>query len=114
MLTENDICFSDEDEKALIDSVAVGEEYKIRGVIIVIWDENRNIEWIRRISTYDWFTQLLSKAVKIECVNDDCSIVRFVDSEGNELEQLTTTPEFGSVLSSNPTMYFGHATFTKK
>ena len=114
MLTEDNICFSDEDEQALIDSTEVGKQYSIPLVYVSIFNENGDIEWLRQIRTYTWFTQLLSKAVTIEGVNDDCSIVRFVDSKNNELEQLTTTSEFGSVLSSNPKIRFGDTTFTKK
>jgi hypothetical protein len=114
MLTEDNICFSDEDEQALIDSTEVGKQYSIPAVYVSIFNENGDIEWLRKINTYPWFVQLISKAVVIEGVNDDCSIVRFVDSDDNELDQLTTTSEFGSVLSSNPRILFGDTTFTKK
>ena len=113
MLTENDILFSETDRQALIDSVAEGNTYRIRGIIFNLKNENGEIEWLRKINTYDWFMNLLNKTKTIECVNEDCSIVRFLNSSGEEIEQLTTTPEFGSALASNPNIYIGHANFTK-
>lgn len=113
MLTEDDIFFSEVDRQALVDSVAEGEDYRIRGIIFNLKNENGDIEWIKKIQTYDWFMDLLNKTKTIECVEEDCSVVRFLDSSGEEIEQLTTTSEFGSALASNPNIYFGHANFTK-
>lgn len=113
MLTENDILFSETDRQALIDSVAEGEAYRIRGIIFNLKNEDGEIEWLRKINTYDWFMDLLNKTKTIECVEEDFSVVRFLNSSGEEIEQLTTTPEFGSALASNPSIYFGHANFTK-
>lgn len=113
MLTDNDIFFSETDRQALIDSVAEGEDYKIRGIIFNLKNENGEIEWIKRIDTYDWFMDLINKTKTIECVNENCSVVRFLNSSGEEIEQLTTTSEFGSALASKPNIYFGHANFIK-
>jgi hypothetical protein len=113
MLTDNDIFFSETDRQALIDSVAEGDSYRIRGIIFNLKNEDGEIEWLRKINTYDWFMNLFNRTKTIECVNEDCSIVKFIDYTGEEIEQLTTTPEFGSALASNPNIYFGHANFTK-
>jgi hypothetical protein len=114
MLTDNDIYFSDEDKAALIESTNVGDEYRIRGVYVIILDEQRNIETYKHLLTYDSFTNLLLRTTTIECVNDDCSTVRFLDYKGDELDQLTTTPELGSMLASNPEYAFGHNSFRKQ
>ena len=114
MLTDNDIYFSDEDKASLIESTNVGDQYSIRGVYVIIKDEQGDIETYKHLLTYDSFTDLLQKAKTIECVNDECSIVRFINRQGDELEQLTTTPELGSMLASNPTYAFGHTSFKKQ
>jgi len=114
MLTDNDIYFSDEDKAALIESTNIGEDYSIRGVYVIIKNEQGDIETYKNILTYDWFTDLLLRTTTIECVNDDCSIVKFLDYKGNELEQLTTTSELGSMLASNPSYAFGHTSFKKQ
>jgi len=113
MLTDNDIFFSETDRQALIDSVAEGEAYKIRGIIFNLKNEDGEIEWLKRIDTYDWFMDLLNRTKTIECVEEDCSVVRFFNSSGEEIEQLTTTSEFGSALASKPSIYFGHSNFKK-
>lgn len=113
MLTDNDIFFSETDRQALIDSVAEGQAYKIRGIIFNLKNEDGEIEWLKRIDTHDWFMDLLNKTKTIECVEEDCSVVRFLNSSGEEIEQLTTTSEFGSALASKPNIYFGHSNFTK-
>ena len=113
MLTDNDIFFSEADRQALVDSAAEGEAYTIRGIIFNLKDEDGNIEWQRRIDTYDWFMNLFNKTKTIECVNEECSVVKFIDYNDKEIEQLTTTPEFGSALASKPNIYFGHSNFIK-
>lgn len=113
MLTDNDIYFNDEDRAALTETLNVGDEYSIRGVIVIMKNEQGEVETAKQILTYNSFTDLLLRTTTIECVNDECSIVRFVNHKGDELEQLTTTPELGSMLASNPTYAFGQTTFKK-
>ena len=113
MLTEDDIFFSEADRQALIDSVDEGEAYRIRGIIFNLKNENGEIEWLKRIDTYDWFMDLLNKTKTIECVEEDCSVVKFIGYDKKEIDQLTTTTEFGSALASKPNIYFGHSNFTK-
>ena len=114
MLTDNDIYFSDEDKAALIESTNVGDQYSIRGVYVIIKDEQGDIETYKHLLTYNSFTDLLLRATTIQCVNDDCSTVRFLDYKGDELDQLTTTPELGSMLASDPEYAFGHTSFKKQ
>jgi len=114
MLTDNDIYFSDEDKAALIENTAAGEDYSIRGFYVYLKNEQGDIETYKNILTYDWFTDLLLRTTTIECVNDDCSIVKFLDYKGDELEQLTTTSELGSMFASNPSYAFGHTSFKKQ
>jgi hypothetical protein len=114
MLTDNDIYFNDEDRAALTEKLNVGDEYVVRGVIVIIKNEEGEVETVKQILTHTLFTDLLLKTTTIECVNDECSIVKFVNHKGDELEQLTTTPELGSMLASNPSYAFGHTTFKKQ
>jgi len=114
MLTDNDIYFSDEDKAALIENTAAGQDYRIRGFYVYLKNEQGDIETYKNILTYDWFTDLLLRTTTIECVNDDCSTVVFLDHKGNELDQLTTTSELGSMFASNPSYAFGHTSFKKQ
>jgi hypothetical protein len=114
MLTDNDIYFSDEDKAALVGSINAGDQYSIRGFYVYLKNEQGDIETYKNILTYDWFTDLLMRATSIECLNDDCSTVKFIDYKGDELDQLTTTSELGSMLASNPHYAFGHTSFKKQ
>jgi hypothetical protein len=114
MLTDNDIYFNDEDRAALTEKLNVGDEYVVRGVIVIMKNEEGEVETAKQILTHTLFTDLLLRTTTIECVNDECSIVKFVNHKGDELEQLTTTPELGSMLASNPSYAFGHTTFKKQ
>jgi hypothetical protein len=114
MLTDNDIYFNDEDRAALTETLNVGDEYSVRGVIVIMKNEQGEVETAKQILTHNSFTDLLLRTTTIECVNDECSIVKFVNHKGDELEQLTTTPELGSMLASNPSYAFGHTTFKKQ
>ena len=114
MLTDNDIYFNDEDRAALTETLNVGDEYRVRGVIVIMKNEEGEVETAKQILTHNSFTNLLQTTKTIECVNDECSIVRFINRQGDELEQLTTTPELGSMLASNPSYSFGHTTFKKQ
>jgi len=114
MLTDNDIYFNEEDREALTETLNVGDEYIVRGVIVIIKDEQGEVETVKQILTHNSFTDLLLRTTTIECVNDECSIVKFVNHKGDELEQLTTTSELGSMLASNPSYAFGHTTFKKQ
>lgn len=114
MLTDNDIYFNEEDRAALTETLNVGDEYIVRGVIVIIKDEQGEVETVKQILTHNSFTDLLLRTTTIECVNDECSIVKFVNHKGDELEQLTTTSELGSMLASNPSYAFGHTTFKKQ
>ena len=114
MLTDNDIYFNDEDRAALTEKLNVGDEYIVRGVIVIMKNEEGEVETAKQILTHTLFTDLLLRTTTIECVNDECSIVKFVNHKGDELEQLTTTPELGSMLASNPSYAFGHTTFKKQ
>lgn len=100
MIKDEDIIRNPEEVAA---NTPDGEKYSLQYVLFI---ENNNLpiyeaDILKVISvTYD-FKSLLKESDTIECVNDDCSVVRFLDKNGNELETLSTTAEFGYLLSSN-------------
>lgn len=114
MLTDNDILFNDNDESQLLETLNVGDEYHVPGTIVCIYNDDGKIEAAKQFSTHSWFIEILQNSSKIECVNDDCSIIKFVDINNNEINQLTTTSQLGSMLASNPKLHFGHSIRTKK
>lgn len=115
MLTDADVFFplTVEARDAAMENLAVGELLVIPSPIAAIWSSPGKLEVAKRIPTYQWFVEILVKSKTIECVNEDCSLIRFIDNSGNELAQWQTTSELGSILSSNPKITYGEITFTK-
>lgn len=100
MLTDKDIII---DSSALIAETPAGQRYSVEYLVFV---ENNGLpfyqaDYIKSVCITDDFKSLIRQSDTIECVNDDCSVVRFLDKDGNELETLSTTSELGSLLSSN-------------
>lgn len=100
MIKDEDIIRNPEDVMA---NTPNGEKYTLQYILFI---ENNNLpifeaDILKVISVTYEFKSLLKESDRIECVNDDCSVVRFLDKNGNELETLSTTAEFGYLLSSN-------------
>jgi hypothetical protein len=97
MLTDTDIYFSEGDLQSLLDEAVSGQE--IINEALAFYLNNAMVHYMHCKSM---FKTLVYTAVTVECVNDDCSTVRFLDKDGIELETLSTTSKFGSILSSKP------------
>jgi hypothetical protein len=97
MLTDIDIYFSEEDLQSLLDEAVSGQEVVNEALAFYI-----NDAMVHYMHCKPSFKTLVLTAVTVECVNDDCSTVRFLDRNSNELETLSTTSKFGSILASKP------------
>jgi hypothetical protein len=97
MLTDTDIYFSEEDLQSLLDEAVSGQEIINDALAFYI-----NDAMVHYMHCKPSFKTLVYTALTVECVNDDCSTVKFLDKDGIELETLSTTSKFGSILSSKP------------
>jgi hypothetical protein len=97
MLTDTDIYFSEEDMQSLLDDAVSGQAIINDALAFFI-----NDVMVHYMHCTPMFKTLVYTALTVECVNDDCSTVRFLDRDGIELETLSTTSKFGSILSSKP------------
>jgi len=100
MIKDEDII---RDPKEVAANTPDGEKYTLQYLLLI---ENNSLpiheaDILKVVSITNEFKSLLRESDTIECVNDDCSVVKFLDKNGNELETLSTTAEFGYLLSSN-------------
>ncbi len=90
MITDNDIYYSfGKQGEGVIAAIAFG----IDGYIV------------ETMSTYTSFIDLINLSSYIECINDDCSMVNFMDKSGLIIQTLKTNSKLGSILASEPVVF---------
>lgn len=109
MLTDNDIYFSEQDDAAAKALVNVGDRYEVKHISFGF-----DGQVVHSMATHESFVTLFQSASSIECVDEDCSIVKFIGKDNEELETLNTDSKLGSILASNPTLWVGMEIRTRR
>ncbi len=60
---------------------------------------------VHTMPTFTFFYDMINSSNNIVCVNDDCSLVNFLDDNENIIETLQTNSKLGSILTSSPKIF---------
>ena len=60
---------------------------------------------VHTMPTFTFFYDMINNSSNIVCINDDCSLVNFLDEDNNVTQTLQTNSKLGSILTSSPVVF---------